>query len=105
VEVRRAFLISPSELRLRDRVAGAPSTAVWRLPLAPDVEPELSGYRARLRVPGGPVVLVELAEALRWRVEQAAFYPEFGREESRSVLVGEASGPIEVETRLRIEGA
>ena len=69
----------------------------------PDVQPELSGHRARLRAPGGPVLVVELPEAVRWRVEQAPYYPEFGREEVRRCLLGEAHGPLELETRLRIE--
>ncbi len=60
------------------------------LPLAPGIEPLLDGTRARLRLPGGGWLRIELDGGPRLRVARAPYFPEFGRRLERSVLVAEA---------------
>ena len=71
-------------------------------PLAPGLTPELApasgaggGVRARIPLSGG--AWLEFAEAdsreesgIRWSVERAPYFPEFGKRVERFVLVGRA---------------
>lgn len=59
------------------------------LPLAPGLAPALAGHVATIPLARGGALRVALPETLGWRIERAPYYPEFGREEERSVLVGE----------------
>jgi len=43
---------------------------------------------------------VSLPPELVWRVERAPFYPSFGRELERAVLVGEGPGFAQAVTRI-----
>ena len=49
----------------------------------------LEGLTARLALPDGGALRIALPETLAWRILRAPYYPEFGRELERTVLVGE----------------
>ncbi len=72
--------------------------AAW--PLAPgiDVELDAAAAHALLTLQSGARVRVALPTALAWRVEAAPYYPEFGRDEARPVLVGEGEAEGELRT-------
>jgi uncharacterized heparinase superfamily protein len=97
---RRVFEVHVDGVELVDRVAGAPRAVRSTLPLAPGLEPELSGARARLRTPGGAALVVELPDALAWRVERLPYMPAFGRCEERAALVGTGTPAAELRTRI-----
>ena len=62
------------------------------LPLAPGCRPELAGDdgRAFVDLPGSAGrAEFELPDGLTWHIEEAPYYPRFGVEQSREVLVGE----------------
>jgi uncharacterized heparinase superfamily protein len=91
---------------VRDLIEGAsapvPVRAAW--PFAPGVAVELdrAADHARLTLPSGARVRVTLPPGLEWRIEQAPWYPEFGREESRPVLVGEGAADGELRTAFSV---
>lgn len=82
---------------------GVAVRACW--PIAPQVGVVLEAGtgRAVLELPSGARVRVELPGALEWRVEQAAYFPEFGREQTRCVLIGEGQADGELTTVFRAE--
>ena len=98
---RRIVALEPDALRIEDRLEGRPRPARLVLPLAPGLEPELTGARARVPLPSGPALAIELPENAQWRVERAPYYPEFGCERERAVLVGEALDPASLRWALR----
>jgi uncharacterized heparinase superfamily protein len=72
------------------------------LPLAPGLEPALAGNRATIPLRAGGALRIALPETLAWRVARAPYYPEFGREEARAVLVGEGADVARAEWRFEL---
>lgn len=87
---RRRVEIAGRALVVRDRLEGRTASLRASLPLAPGLEPRLDGSVARVALAGGRALRVELPAGLSWRVERGPYYPRFGEEHSRAVLVGEA---------------
>ncbi len=98
---RRRFELDPEALRIVDHFDRAPRNALWSLPLAPGVEPQLEGARAVLSLEGRRLIL-ELPPALRFRIDRGPYFPGFGRSEERAILRGEGRGVSETEIRLRL---
>lgn len=96
---RRSFSVSDDVLLVRDRIEGRPRPVRFALPLAPGLQPHLElgddGAR-RLSIPLGAAshlrIALPEAEEICWRVERAPYFPEFGCQQERSCLVGEAEG-------------
>lgn len=110
----RRFEIESGAVVISDRVEGAFSTLRACYPIAPGWEVSLEGNQGRVvwrGVPGAaPTTLrIDLPEALSWRVEHGVYFPSFGIERERCVLVGRCSAEsndesaAEMETRFRIE--
>ncbi|MFK7894213.1 MAG: heparinase II/III family protein [Myxococcota bacterium] len=118
---RRRFEIAEGEVLIRDCVEGPWNSLRSTLPIAPGWEVSLEGAIARAvwrgeaggeRIP--PVEMI-LTETLTWRVARGIYFPTFGVECERPVLVGEATGEatddasdgasIEFETRFRVDPA
>jgi len=89
---RRRVEIEGRALLVRDRLEGRAASVRASLPLAPGLAPRLDGAVARIALAGGGVLRVELPAELTWRVERGPYYPRFGEEQSRAVLVGGADG-------------
>ena len=105
---RRRFRVTDREVEVEDSVEGPARAIRTCLPIAPEFEVELradtaAGPRAICRSYAGPVVVVEveLPTAFAWRLETSAYYPSFGRELTRPVLVGLASACSSARTRFR----
>ena len=49
------------------------------------------------------VVRFDLPDDARFRIETAAYYPSFGVEQQRPVLVGRGSGPVAWTIGIRVE--
>ncbi len=101
----RRFRLDPEGLTIDDRVEGPPESLRHTLPVAPGVEVALDDRRARLRTPSGACFVVELPEGLRWGCEDGPYLPEFGRSETRRMLVGRGRAPFRGQLRLRRERA
>src|SRR4029453_5985084 len=101
VEVARTFEVEAAEVRLRDQVSGAPRSVRLMLPLAPGVSAMLERGAARLATGAGRALRLELPEGVAWRLERAPYYPEFGRERERTILVGEAPHLAHASWRIR----
>lgn len=86
----RVWEISEEALVIRDRLEGRPRRARLALPLAPGIEPRIDGARARLHLPCGSWLRIELEGGPSLRAERAAYFPEFGRRVERTVLVADA---------------
>lgn len=99
---RRVFEVDAEEVRLEDDFDVAARHAALFLPLAPGLEPRLSGSEARVALPGGRALVVALPEEARWRVERTPYFPEFGRSEERATLVGEAAPLTRARWRIRV---
>lgn len=102
---RRLFSVESDRLSIVDRVEGVHREVRFPIPLDPAWQVELSGRLARAtrrssRGPG-PVVEFELPEAFEWRLERGPYYPTFGCEIERCILVGRASRCAEAVTRIR----
>lgn len=107
---RRLFLLDSEGVTILDHIEGAcrsvrfvlPFDPVWSLELRPDGRgavahrPEAS----RLRTAGPSRVELALFEGLAWRIEQGPYYPSFGREVDRAILIGEGSPFVEARTRI-----
>ena len=83
-------------MTLEDRLEGGEAEVRSTLPLAPGIEADLAagdegGGEARLRLPSGPELVIELTPGLHWQIERGPYYPEFGREVERLLLVGRAA--------------
>ena len=92
---RRRFAFRSGGLEVRDVLEGLPRPVYLALPLAPGIDVRLvhdagSGDEAHLVLPGGGRMRVALPIAASWRIESAPYFPEFGLEEQRVSLVGEA---------------
>ncbi len=98
----RHVAVESSVVTVLDRVesgsGAAPVCATW--PLAPDVGVDLdaASAHATLSLASGAHVRVSLPAALTWRVEQGPYYPEFGLEVMRPMLVGEGGAEGELRT-------
>lgn len=87
---RRRFALSESGLTISDAVEGPPRPVRLQLPLAPGIEPRLDGARARLRLPSGGWLRIDLPSNLSWSIERAPYFPQLGRRDERAVLVARA---------------
>jgi hypothetical protein len=99
---RRRFAVEDDALAIHDSFDLPAPRARAFLPLAPGLTPVLTGTRATIPLPAGGALLIELPEALAWRIERAPYYPEFGREQTRAVLVGEATNLARANWRLTV---
>ena len=81
--VRRFEQVS-GDLKILDRIAGAPSPARSRMLLHPEVEVALDGVRAGLR--RGPTFL-QLRANVEIQCEDAVWWPDMGRERATKRLV------------------
>jgi uncharacterized heparinase superfamily protein len=91
---RRRFEVSDTPraaLAIRDSFELPAPRARAFLPLAPGLEPALAGAAATIPLRAGGALHISLPPALAWRVERAPYFPEFGREVERAVLVGEGA--------------
>lgn len=100
---RRRFHVSTEEVVLEDLFDVPARYARLCLPLAPGLEPALDGSVARLRLTRGGPLRIELPETARWRIERAPYFPEFGLEIERAMLVGEAQQLAEARWRIAID--
>jgi len=96
---RRVFEAREGAVEITDSLEGVARPVRLMLPLAVGLEPTLvcseggeSGDHATIRLSGGPILRIDLPEGLRWRVERAPYFPEFGRRLERACLVGEGEG-------------
>lgn len=97
---RRFELSADGALSLVDTFdAPAPSARAF-LPLAPGLVPALAGHVATIPLRAGGALRIALPESLAWQIARAPYYPEFGREEERAVLVGEGTNITRAEWRL-----
>jgi uncharacterized heparinase superfamily protein len=87
---RRRFEVDASGVVISDRFDAPAPCARLQLPLAPGLEPVVEGCVARVPIGRGQAVSVDLPAEARWRVERGPFFPQFGRQLDRAVLVGEA---------------
>lgn len=99
---RRAFALEEGGVTIEDTLSGPPAPVRLHLPLAPGLEPQLEGARARVPLSGGGALAIELPEAAEWRVVRRPYFPELGRVEERAALEGRAEGLERVRTRFRI---
>jgi hypothetical protein len=96
---RRLFSASDGAVSIHDRIEGRPRPVSFALPLAPGLQPKLEragdgtsrltipldeAARLRISLPGG--------EEIHWRIERTPYFPEFGCQQERPCLVGEAEG-------------
>lgn len=86
----RVWEVDDAAVVVCDRLEGRARPARLALPLAPGITARLDGSRARLRLPSGGWLRVELEGGPALRAEQTPYFPEFGRRIDRSVLVAEA---------------
>ncbi|MBW2695144.1 MAG: heparinase II/III family protein [Deltaproteobacteria bacterium] len=92
---RRTWTMRDGDLEIRDEIQGSRRPIRLALPLAPGLEPRLAhdvdgGPEAHLPLPGGRRLVVALPVSARWRIERAAYYPEFGLDQERACLIGES---------------
>ncbi|MFP6654795.1 MAG: heparinase II/III family protein [Myxococcota bacterium] len=104
---RRFFSVADRIVSILDRVEGVCREIRFCLPIDPAWHVELASGRAQAtRDETASAVEIELADRFEWTLERAAYYPTFGREIERFVLVGLAEGSDsedwgEVTTRFR----
>jgi len=99
---RRRFTLEAGALAIADHFdAPAPHARAF-LPLAPGLEPALAGRAATITLRRGGALRIALPEALAWRIERAPYFPEFGLEEERAVLVGEGENVVRAEWRFDV---
>lgn len=100
---RRVFEFAGPDLVLVDTLEGRPRPVRLTLPLAPGLEAELAGSRARVALATGGALEIDLPDA-RWGRESLDYYPEFGRCIERAALVGRAERGGRLVWRFRILG-
>lgn len=102
---RRFFSVESEGVTIVDRVEGPGGEVRVCLPIDPAWQVELSGGRARVTresESGVPcIVEIELANVFEWALERQPYYPTFGCEVERFVLVGVGSRCDEAITRIR----
>jgi hypothetical protein len=99
---RRRFEVQGDALAIRDHFDAPAPRARAFLPLAPGLEPALAGHVATIPLRAGGALRVALPETLAWRIARAPYYPAFGREEERAVLVGEGTQLTRADWRLEL---
>ena len=87
---RRRFEVTDAGVRIEDEFDLPAPTAILRLPLAPEVEPDLE-YRVATIPLGERRLMISLPAEADWIVERAAVFNEFGLSEERAVLTGRAT--------------
>lgn len=102
---RRFFSVESEGVTIVDRVEGPGREVRVCLPIDPAWQVELSAGRARAMresESGVPcIVEIELANVFEWALERLPYYPTFGCEIERFVLVGTGSRCDEAITRIR----
>jgi hypothetical protein len=88
---RRRFEMVDGELRIEDRIEGNPAAVRATLPIATGLEAMLAAGHLSIALASGGALCVDLPEGFDWRLVRAPYYPEFGREEERSLLIGDAA--------------
>lgn len=98
----RRFSVDATGVEIVDRVEGPAQEIVSRWPIAPGWEVELEAGAAWAR--SESIVRFELPAGFDWRLERAAYYPSFGVEIERPVLVGRCVDAAAAErgARMRI---
>ena len=97
---RRRFTLEAGALAIHDGFDAPAPLARAYLPLAPGLEPALAGHVATVTLRRGGALRIALPEALAWRIERAPYFPEFGREQERAVLVGEGANVVRADWRF-----
>jgi len=100
---RRFEIAADGALAIHDTFDAPAQHARAFLPLAPGIAPDLAGHVARIPLRAGGALHIALPETLAWRIARAPYYPEFGREEERAVLVGEGTNVVRAEWRFAID--
>lgn len=94
---RRFFSLEPSLATIVDVVEGSFGHARSILPIDPTWRVVLDSGHARATRESASgeasIVEIELAECFEWLLERRFYYPTFGSEVERFVLVGTATGP------------
>lgn len=85
---RRRIEVRSDGVEILDRIEGRPEPVHLVLPLAPGLEPHLSGGRVELALASGGRLELVLPEGPTWRIERSPYFPEFGRRLERPALVG-----------------
>ncbi|MAG33635.1 MAG: hypothetical protein CL908_22380 [Deltaproteobacteria bacterium] len=105
---RRRFEVCEAGVTIRDGVEGPCREVRACLPIDPAWRVELAlGVARATRIAAAGCaesVTIELPEGFTWSLEQGPYYPSFGREEERFVLVGVGEGCREAVTRFRCGG-
>ena len=105
---RRLFSVETGGVTIVDRLEGPCREVRVSIPMDPAWQVELSEGRARAKREGEggspSVVEVELPDALEWVLARQSYYPTFGCEVERFVLVGVGSHFDEATTRIRCVG-
>jgi len=107
---RRLFRLDSEGVTILDRIEGPCDSVRFVLPFDPvwslDLRPDGRGARAfrsessSPRTAGPTRVELTLFEGLAWRIERGLYYPSFGREVERLLLIGEGPAFAEARTRL-----
>lgn len=101
---RRRFEVEGDALRIEDRVEGDTAPVRATLPIATGLDAELDAMRLRIALAGGRCLFVDLPEGFDWRLVRAPYFPEFGREEERALLIGDAANFRRGAWTFRVEG-
>jgi uncharacterized heparinase superfamily protein len=106
---RRRFELAEGggELTIADSFDAVAPRARAFLPLAPGLEPALAGGPASpvatIPLRAGGALRIALPATLAWRVARAPYYPEFGREQERAVLLGEGAHLARADWRFTLD--
>ena len=92
----RRLSVAADGVAIHDRISGVGRTVRFTLPLAPGLEPRVErgpdgAMRALVALAKGGELELTLPEGVDFRVESAAYFPEFGSELERACLVGETA--------------
>jgi hypothetical protein len=102
---RRLFSVDDRSVTITDWVEGAGHDLRICMPIDPSWQVELSAGRARAtRISDDGAssnVEIELSDCFEWVLERQPYYPTFGCEVERFVLVGVGSRCVEARTQIR----
>lgn len=109
---RRSYLVAPRGVTIVDEIEGPCRQVRLCLPVDPAwrIELDASSFRAiATRAADGnpasqeaPRIELELSDEFVWHVERGPYFPSFGREIERDLLVGEATGPGRATLRISL---